>query len=32
MQNPVNKGLAYLRNHRPCLLWPNGCTDQDATW
>jgi len=17
---------------RPCLLWPNGCMDQDATW
>ena len=19
-------------NFRPCLLWPNGCLDQDATW
>jgi len=19
-------------NHGPCLLWPNGCMDQDATW
>jgi len=26
------KGAESLPNFRPCLLWPNGCMDQDATW
>jgi len=26
------KGTAYHQLFGPCLLWPNGCMDQDATW
>ena len=26
------KGAQYPPFFSPCLLWPNGCMDQDATW
>jgi len=30
---PTQMGTAALPNFfGPCLLWPNGCMDQDASW
>ena len=29
---PRKKGTPTLPNFGPCLLWPNGWVDQDATW
>jgi len=30
---PTQRGTAVLPNFfGSCLLWPNGCMDQDATW
>jgi len=26
------RGIAVLPIFGPCLLWPNGCMDQNATW
>ena len=28
----LKKGAEPPKNFRPCLLWPNGWMDQDATW
>ena len=29
---PQKKGRSPSRNFGPCLLWPNGWMDEDATW
>jgi len=29
---PVKRAYHPHPIFSPCLLWPNGCTDQDATW
>ena len=29
---PIPKGAEPTQFFGPCLLWPNGCMDQDATW
>jgi len=29
---PLTKKWAQPPIFGPCLLWPNGCMDQDATW
>ena len=31
--SPTQRGTAAFPNFfGPCLLWPNGCMDQDASW